>query len=427
MDGWRNVRAGLVVVLVALPFCAGVTAACGVGFERGLLTAVVGGLVVGSLGGARLQISGPAVSMGVVLAALVARHGVAALGPTVFIAGIFQLLAAGLRLGGLAGMLPRAVLTGAVCAAGLIQAAAQAHGAIGAASHGGFVDNLMDLPAKLAAPHLGAVLVAGVCLAVALFWDRAAPRALREVPGAVAAVAAALAADWLAAKIWPGGVAHLPAPGTLPVADARVYVALLGDPALWAMGTLLGAMGMAESLASAEATALTSEAAGRLRPHRELFAQGVGNIVCGLMGALPLAGAIPRSAANARAGATGPASNLLHAAAIGLMLAATPWVLPNIPVPALAALLMLGGWRLAFERSALTAEVLGAEALGLFMVTLAVGLAVDVPAGIAAGGGCATLMAAGRQALAQFPLRSAEDPKQTAFADRDAVAEVSFG
>ena len=406
----------MVVVLVALPFCAGVTAACGVGFERGLLTAVVGGLVVGSLGGARLQISGPAVSMGAVLAALVARHGAAALGPTVFLAGLFQVLAAGLRLGGLGGMLPRAVVAGAVCAAGLIQAAAQAHGAAGAASHGDFISNLIDLPAVLAGAPASALLVAGVCLAMAVLWDRVAPGALLQVPGPVAAVAAGC----LLAVLFPG-MAHLRGVGALPQMDAGGFAALLGDPSLWAVAALLAAMAMAESLASAEATALTAEFAGELRPHRELFAQGIGNMVCGLAGALPLAGAIPRSAANARAGATGPASKVLHAVLIGGVLVVAPWVFSLVPVPALAALLVLGGWRLAFERSVLTEEVVGAASLGLFMVTLVVGLAVDVPAGIAAGGGCAALMAGARKAWVVARKR------RPAFADGEAVVGALAG
>ena len=379
-----DLRASLVVLLVAIPFCSGVATASGAGLQAGFVTAMVAGLVVGPLGGARLQISGPAVGLAALVLPVIQSHGLMGMAAAVFLAGLLQMAAGLAGLGALVRRVPVPVVAGAVCAAGLAQTLAQLVVLTGhaAAPHGWL--NLCRLPSALAEANLPSAVIAALTLAVALSWHRVSLSWARAVPGPMAGVIVASLVDGLL----PGHATGLHVAMVLPALDGARLFAMLRDPGLVASGCLIALVASVESLVAAEATAWAASATVALSPNRELVSQGLGNVLCGLLGGLPLAGAIPRSAANMRAGAQSALSNILHAVWLAGLLGLAPWLLGGVSPASLAALLVLGGWRLVWERTALTASVSGLARLAPFLATLGAAMSLNLASGIAAG--CAT-------------------------------------
>ena len=368
-----DVRASLVVLLVAIPFCAGIGAASGAGLQAGFVTALVGGLVVGPLGGARLQVSGPAVS----LAALV----LPGVGAAVFLAGLLQMAAGLAGAGALSRRVPVSVVAGAVCAAGLAQALYQLTTVTGHVASPHAAVNFVRLPHALAGARRDFWLPGVLTLAVALYWHRVPHRWAPAIPGPLAGVILAT----LACLVIPNAAPHLHIGALVPALGGTGLIAALRNTDVVVGGCLIALIASAESLVSAEATAWAANAPITLKPSRELVAQGAGNLLCGMLGGLPLAGAIPRSAANMRAGAQGAGANVLHAVWLLALLGLAPWLLRYVPTTSLAALLVLGGWRLVWERTALTASVTGVTKVVPFVATLCAALSVNLATGIAAG------------------------------------------
>ncbi|WP_416975144.1 SulP family inorganic anion transporter [Streptomyces sp. 4F14] len=334
-----DLSASLVVFLVALPLCVGVALASGVPPELGLVTGIVGGLVAGALPGSSLQVSGPAAGLTVLVYEAVHAYGPHALGVLVFAAGVVQLGLGALRLGRWFRAVSVAVVHGMLAGIGIVLVAGQVY-ALGDASApaGGFgkLAGLVELPGR-ADPV--ALSVGGATMVVLLLWGR-----WRRGSGLVPAplVAVALAA----------GVT-----GVLDLDVRRVEVRGLWEavrvPGLADVGRLaeVGVIGtvVAFALIASAESLFSAAAVDRLHDGRrtdydkELIAQGAGNTVCGLLGALPMTAVIVRSAANVRAGARTKASRVLHGVWLLLFAAVVPGVLGVIPVAALAALLVYAG------------------------------------------------------------------------------------
>ncbi|MFI0795513.1 SulP family inorganic anion transporter [Micromonospora rubida] len=349
-QSWRALRAdlpaSLVVFLVALPLCVGIAVASGVPAELGLVTGVVGGLVVGFMPGSSMQVSGPAAGLTVLVAEAVDRYGLAGLGTIVLVAGLLQVALGLLRLGRWFRAISVAVVQGMLAGIGLLLIAGQLHVlAGGTAPHSGLgkFTALPGLAGDLVTSDTARLsLAVGVAtLMVMVLWD-ALPGRLRTVPGALVAVAVA---------------AVVTAALRLPVHTIQVEGLLAAvQPSLGDWGTLadldvLATIGTFTLVASAESL-FSAAAVDRLHQgprtdfDKELVAQGVGNTVCGLLGALPMTAVIVRSSANVRAGARTKASRVLHGVWLLLFAAAAPGLLGLIPLPALAAVLVHAGVKL---------------------------------------------------------------------------------
>jgi MFS superfamily sulfate permease-like transporter len=342
-----DLTASLVVFLVALPLCVGVAVASGVPAELGLVTGIVGGLVTGLLPGSSLQVSGPAAGMTVLVYEAVESHGLSTLGVIVLAAGLLQLLLGALRLGRWFRAISVAVVEGMLAGIGLVIIAGQLYPMAGAkapatglakvAGVPGLVERLATTGTAVAAFAVGAGTIAVIVL-----WGRLPARA-RLVPGQLAAVGLAIAAT---------AALHLPV--------AKVEVRGLGgviqppgaaDFGRLAEAGLLGTVVAFTLIASAESL-FSAAAVDRLHDgprtayDRELMAQGAGNTVCGLLGALPMTAVIVRSATNVQAGARTKASRVLHGVWLLLFAALLPAALAAIPVAALAGVLVHAGWKL---------------------------------------------------------------------------------
>ncbi len=343
--------ASLVVFLVAVPLCVGVAVASGVPAELGLLTGIVGGLLTGLLPGSSLQVSGPAAGLTVLVYEAVQEYGLGALGALVLIAGLLQLVMGALRLGRWFRAISVAVVQGMLAGIGLVLIAGQLYTLVDAAAPGGGPANLAGLP-RLAADTaaspsaLTALAIGASTMALLVLWPRWR-RAARVLPAPLVAVALATAVVF----VWDLPVARVEVQGLLdvvrPPGGADFTRLVEAGAAAGALGTVLAfaLIASAESLFSAAAVDRLHDGP-RTDYDKELMAQGAGNTVCGLLGALPMTAVIVRSSANVRAGARTKASRVLHGVWLLVFAAAFPAALGSVPIAALAGVLVHAGWKL---------------------------------------------------------------------------------
>ena len=392
----RDVSASLVVFLVAMPLCMGIAIASGVPPERGLLTGIIGGIVVGALSGSPLQVSGPAAGLVVMVFAIVQDYGIAALGPVLLLAGALQCAAGLLRLGRWFRAISPAVVHGMLAGIGVLIVAGQVHVLMDAKPQASGLDNILAAPDTVLGlfPLDGAggeaALAAGlVTIAAMLGWEKWRPASLRLLPGALLGVAAGTAAAWLLALPALGlPVLHVAVPDRLWDAIALPDAAALGQilqPGLMMTAVALAFVASTESLLSASAVDRMQDRV-RTNYDRELWAQGVGNALCGVLGGLPMTGVIVRSSANVQAGAETRLSAILHGVAILAFVALLPGVLRAVPTAALAGVLVVTGWRLVGLRH--VRELLhdhGWMPVAIWLTTLTGVIAVDLLTGVLAG------------------------------------------
>ncbi|MCM1974585.1 bifunctional SulP family inorganic anion transporter/carbonic anhydrase [Streptomyces sp. G1] len=345
-----DVSASVAVFLIALPLSLGIALATGAPLQAGLVAAAVGGLVAGRLGGAPLQVSGPAAGLTVVTADLIQRYGWRTTCAITVLAGAAQLGLGCLRVARTALAVSPAIVHGMLAGIGVTIAVAQLHIVLGGTPQSSVPDNLRALPAQLAELHPAAVSVSGLTLALLLLWPHLPGRAgrlLRRVPAALIAVAGATAAASLAALRLPKvdlpswrshALAGLPEGPVLGILAAVLTVTLVCS-----VQSLLGAVAV-DKLAAARPG--PPEGVGRSDLDRELLGQGAANIVSGGLGGLPVAGVAVRSTANVNAGAVSRNSTMLHGVLVVVAALLMVPLLELIPLASLAALVMAVGIRM---------------------------------------------------------------------------------
>ena len=374
-----DLLSSLVVFMVALPLCIGIAQACGLPPMTGIVTGVVGGLVVGLLSGGPLQVSGPAAGLIVLViqfldeAEAAGRDRATLLGVVVVLAGLIQAGAGAARVGQWFRAVSPAVVGGMLAGIGMTIVGKQFHDMVddqppkevlrGLLTIPQAVRKAYDPPADAQANHQEAAVIGVLTVLVLASWKSVAPRRLTVLPVAVVAVVLAVLVNEFGRPVFEGlGMTIGPAVddhGGIGVERVviRENIAEAFQPIPWPGWEVLG-LGLVWKgavtfalIASAEsllcATAVDSMHRGpRTRYDRELVAQGVGNVVCGAVGALPMTGVIVRSAANVEAGAKTRLSSVLHGAWLLLFVALLPAVLSLIPAAALAAILVYTGWKL---------------------------------------------------------------------------------
>lgn len=389
----RDFLASVVVFLVALPLCMGIAIASGVGPAAGLVTGIVGGLVVGVLQGSPLQVSGPAAGLAVIVWELVQKHGIAALGVIVAGAGVIQIVAGAFRGGRWFRAVPPSVIHGMLGGIGVLIFGGQFHVMIDDKPKGGGLRNLLSIPDALVKsvtpnadlPHEEAAMIGLLTIGAILAWNKWAPTRLKFVPAPLVGIVVGTGAAQLLA---------------LPIAYVQVSGDLLGSlrwPNTAAVSRLLEPSILGASLAmavvaSAE-TLLCATAVDRMHDgprtnfNRELWAQGIGNLLCGLVGALPMTGVIVRSGANVQAGAVSRRSAILHGAWLFLVVALIPSVLRFVPVSSLAALLVFTGYKLVNPATIRELRRYGQAEVGIYALTLTAIVATDLLTGVLLGFG----------------------------------------
>ncbi|MFF9689978.1 SulP family inorganic anion transporter [Streptomyces sp. NPDC014623] len=343
----QDFTASLVVFLVALPLCVGVAVASGVPAELGLITGIVGGLVTGLMRGSSLQVSGPAAGLTVLVFEAVQSFGLPALGVIVLTAGLLQLAMGALRLGRWFRAISVSVVEGMLAGIGLVLIAGQLYAAAGVEAPSSGTGKMTGVPGLLAdavssPPALASLAVGTATITLVVGWNRM-PKRVRAVPGTLAAVALAT----LVTLLFDLPVRTVQVQGLLDAVQAPALSEFGGLVSLSLLGTVAAftLIASAESLFSAAAVDRLHDGP-RTEYDKELMAQGAGNTVCGLLGALPMTAVIVRSSANVRAGARTRASRVLHGVWLLLFAALFPSALALIPLPALAGILIHAGWKL---------------------------------------------------------------------------------
>ena len=403
---WRHdLPSGTVVFLVALPLCLGVALASGAPLLAGLITGIVGGLVVSVLSGSQVMVAGPAAGLtAIVLTAIGALGSWDRFLVAVVLAGALQVALGVLRAGIIGYFFPSSVIRGMLAAIGIILILKQIPYALGAGVEP-FESDAFQTPqggnsltaiadAAASALPLAAALSVGTLL-VLVFWDRLVPPRVRRVmPGALAAVLLGVVGAVLAAAVAPGlalpreAMVSLPTPssfGELVAGIAFPDWSAITDPAVWRVAATIGVVASLETLLSLEATDKLDPFKRTSPANRELFAQGVGNMLAGAAGGLPMTGVIVRSAANIGAGARTWRSSFFHGALLLLAVVAIPALLNRIPLAVLAAILLFTGYKLANPKQFLDAWRIGPKYLLPFVVTVVAILVTDLLVGICVG------------------------------------------
>lgn len=407
----RDLPSSLVVFLVALPLCLGIAIASGVPPAAGLITGVIGGIIVGTISGSPLMVSGPAAGMAVLVFELVRAHGLMALGPVVLLSGLFQLAAAAFRLGAWFRIVSPAVVNGMLAGIGILIIASQLHVMFDAPPMAKGMENFAAFPAvAFAALTKGTGLVAGALglatLLMMVAWDRFKPGKLKLLPGALIAIVAVTAvAQWLAL---PVARVTLPEDITSVVGlPGSEFFALFRDPAIWGAALMFAFIASAETLLSAAAVDRMHDGE-RTRYDRELMAQGVGNSLCGALGALPMTGVIVRSAANVQAGAKSRASTVLHGLWLLGFVLLLPWLLRMTPIAALAGVLVFTGIKMINPKQLQELSEYGRGTLAVFALTALTIVATDLLVGVLTGFAASLLRLALRAAWLRLRLRETE-------------------
>ncbi|MEZ4380127.1 MAG: SulP family inorganic anion transporter [Nannocystaceae bacterium] len=362
-----DIRAGLVVFLVALPLCLGIAAASEAPPFAGLVAGIVGGVIVGLASGSAISVAGPAAGLTVIVLEGIHSLGFAAFLTATMLAGVLQIAMGGLRMGVLAHFVPNAVIRGMLAAIGLILVLKQIPHAVGydADYEGDFTfvqvdgqNTFTELLNSLNYLQPGAIIVTILGFLGFFLWrdygeGRRAVKLTRIAPPHLivvllgAAVAAGLAAtEYL---IGPDHFVRIPA-----IADAGGILGLWQRPApeavldlaVWQTAAVLAAVASIESLLCVEAT-------DRLDPYhritpadRELKAQGLGNMVSGFLGGLPVTAVIVRSYANLQAGARTRWAAVIHGVILAVATLAMASLINQIPLAALAVILLIVGGKL---------------------------------------------------------------------------------
>ena len=339
-----DVIAGITVAMVALPLSLAIAIASGAGPEKGLVTAIVAGLLISLLGGRRVQIGGPTGAFIVVVYGVIATHGYDGLVLATLMAGVIMLIAGYLKAGNLVAFVPEPVINGFTIGIGVIIATSQLKDIFGltvAEVPAEFIAKIQTLWGARDGVNGGALLIGVVTMVLIVSLRRLAPR----FPGLIVAVGVtslacvlfALPVDTIQSRF--GAL-----PSTLPM-PALPDISLARMVELLPSALIIAFLASIESLLSAMVADRMID--GRHRPNAEVLAQGFANIGSALFGGLPATGAIARTATNVRAGGKTPVAGVVHALTILLVMLVAAPLAGCLAMPALAGLLILTAWNMS--------------------------------------------------------------------------------
>ncbi len=363
----KDLISGLVVFLVALPLCLGVALASNAPPIAGLIAGIVGGLVVGVLSGSHTSVSGPAAGLTAVVAAQIGNLGTfEAFLVAVILAGFIQVLLGAFRAGFIASFFPLSVIKGLLAAIGIILILKQIPHLLGydadpmgekSFQQPDGQNTFSELAASMRAIHPGALLVGFLSIALIMLWDQVKVLKKSPIPAPLVVVLAGVALNQLF-RAFGGGLvieaSHLVA---VPVTSGPVEFArqalispdwsVLGNSAVYLAAVTIAIVASLETLLNVEAVDKIDPKQRVTPPNRELLAQGAGNMAAGLLGGLPVTSVIVRSSVNINARAETKVSAIWHGLLLLGCVVAVPALLNEIPLSALAAILLMTGLKLA--------------------------------------------------------------------------------
>ncbi len=417
--GWwkADVLSSLVVFLVALPLCLGIAEASGAPPIAGIFSGVIGGLVVASLGGSPMLVSGPANGLIVLVLLVTQEHGLAMLGVIVLAAGALQVLAGALRLGQVFRAIPPSIIHGLMTGFAVIIFASQFHVMLDAQFKGTALEQLAAMPSAVwnvltssEGSHRAAAGIGVLTILVLLSWKSLASKRLQLLPASLVAVMVAALVAFLAGL----PVARVEVPqnpkellGAIQLVDLSLLPRLLQWPILEVV-LVMAFLASTETLLSATAVDRLHKSS-RTNYDRELTAQGLGNMLCGVVGAVPLTGVIIRSAANVTAGAQTRLSSVLHGLWLLVLVVAFPGLLAQIPTASLAAVLLVAVTKLVDVKALKEIWQHDKREIGIYAATAATILFWGVLPGVVLGVGLA--LAKLLYCIGHLDIRIEEEPE----------------
>lgn len=362
----NDLPAGIVVFLVAVPLCLGIALASGAPFFSGMIAGIVGGIIVGVLSNSNLSVSGPAAGLTAIVLASISQLGAFEIFLlAVVIAGIIQVVLGFLKAGAIANYFPSSVIKGMLTAIGIIIILKQIPHAFGydKDAEGDFYflqtdgeNTFSGLINAISKIDLGATIICLVSLAILILWERPFfKKKLKLLPGGLVAVIVAVVLNQL--FLSSGNKLAITGDQLVNVPVASSFSEFLGfftfpdfsqwkNPQVYVVALTIAAVASIETL-------LCIEAVDRIDPERrttstrqELIAQGIGNMTSGLVGGLPITSVIVRSSANINSQAKTKMSTIIHGLLILFCVTLIPGILNKIPLSALAAILLITGYKL---------------------------------------------------------------------------------
>jgi len=410
---WKSdLPAGLIVFLVAVPLCLGIALASGAPLFSGVIAGIVGGIVVGSLSGSQLGVSGPAAGLAIiVLNAIIDLGAFDIFLMAVVIGGMFQILLGYLRAGIIGYYFPNSVIKGMLAGIGVIIILKQIPHAFGydADFEGSLAfaqpdgqNTFTELFNFVNYISLGPTIVAVVSLAILILWEQGFMKKIgifKLIQGPLVVVVFGALYTVFVGNTGEYGIIpeHLvqipvlesisafPSLFTLPNFDA------ITSPQVWIVGITIAVVASLETLLCVEATDKLDPYKRITPTNRELKAQGVGNLLSGLIGGLPVTQVIVRSSANIQSGGKTKMAAIYHGIILFVSVIALPTVLNLIPLASLAAILLLVGYKLAKPVLFKDMWIKGLNQFIPFVVTIVAIVLTDLLSGIGIGMATAVL------------------------------------
>lgn len=401
-----DVPSAVVVFLVALPLCLGIALASGAPLFSGLIAGIVGGLIVAPLSGSPLGVSGPAAGLAVIVYGAIEELGAY---PTflaaVVVAGVTQMILGALRAGVIGYYFPSSVIKGMLSGIGIIIFLKQIPHAVGydADPEGdlSFIqqdghNTFSELKWMLEALNPTATLIAALGLAILILWERPFMKKLSfttiiQGPLVTVVMGILIAMNTTTIEGWVLSADHMVA---IPVTEGldgflgqftTPDMTAFANPAIYTIGITMAVVASLETLLCVEATDKLDPFKRVTPTNKELWAQGFGNVVSGFIGGLPITQVIVRSSANIQSGGRTKASAFIHGALLLICAYAIPKVLNMIPLAALAAILLIVGWKLAKPALFIAMWKKGQSEFIPFTVTVVGIVLTDLLTGIALG------------------------------------------
>lgn len=397
----HDLPAGLSVFFVALPLCLGIALASGAPLYAGLLSGIIGGLIVSWISGSSLGVSGPAAGLTTLVAATIASAGdYRVFLVSVIIAGFFQIVLGLLKLGTIASFFPSAVIKGMLAAIGIILISKQIPIALGydqpdfwssgflqLFSNTQILGNLSQFKLHITATALMISLVS--LLLLILFQYPEIKKKLPIPPALVVVVIGVLLNEILAHWAFDHQLKSTQlvqiSSNLLSGISFPDFSKIFQSVEIWKNGITIGMLASLETLLCVEAIDKL-DIRNRITPvNRELLAQGIGNICCGLVGAIPMTAVIVRGAANIDAGGRTKLSSFTHGLLLLLSVLLIPFLLNLIPYAALSAILLITGYNLTRPKLFRNMWSLGWKQFAPFIITIVVILLTDLLIGVIIG------------------------------------------
>lgn len=397
----HDLPAGLSVFLVALPLCLGIALASGAPVYSGLLSGIIGGILVALISGSALGVSGPAAGLTTLVSAAILSLGDFSIFlSAIVVAGAFQIILGLLKLGILANYFPSSVIKGMLAAIGILLLSKQIPLVLGYDQPDFWTSGFPELfspdhfPGNLSSfnEHIsrGAMIIAGASFAVAFAFRQKFAKRFQILPVPLLVVITGILTNW----ILQGAASSLSLKETQTVSlPENVFgsfvtadlTQLFSNPEIWKYGIMIGMLATLETLLCVEAVDKMDKRNRITPPNRELIAQGAGNIACGLLGAIPITAVVVRGAANVDAGGRTRLSAFTHGFFLLLAVLLIPGLLNKIPYASLAVILLITGYNLAKPALFISVWKLGWKQFLPFVLTIVVILSTDLLIGVSIG------------------------------------------